>query len=66
MVVGFLLMLAGLVLIGLARSTKDEDQPRFTGIARKGLFGGGGVFMLVGLIFCVGRMIEWVDAVSSL
>jgi hypothetical protein len=66
MVVGFVLMLAGLVLLGLARSKNDEEQPRFTGMARTGLFGGGGLVMALGLTFCVVRMIQWAEAVSSL
>lgn len=66
MVVGFLAMLVGLVLFGLARSTNDKDQPRFQGGARMGLFGGGGVLMAFGLMLCIGRMIQWTQAIGDL
>jgi hypothetical protein len=66
MVVGFVLMLAGLVLLGLARSENNEEQPRFSGAPRIGLFSGGGVLMVLGLLFCVTRMIQWTSALGSL
>ena len=66
MVLGFLLMLVGLLLLGLARSTKDEDQPRFTGKLRLGLFSGGGVMMALGVGFCVIRFLQWKEALGGL
>ena len=66
MVVGFVLMLLGVVLFGLARSTKGEEVLRFGDKARKGLFGGGAVFMVLGLLACVLRMVQWTDAMGAL
>lgn len=66
MFVGFVSMLLGLVLFGMARSTKGQGERRFTGGARLGFFAGGGLLMAFGLMLCVGRMIEWTDAVGAL
>lgn len=65
MVVGFLSMLLSLLFLGLARSKKEGDVPRYEGAPKLGLFVAGGLFMGFGLILCVGRMIEWSNVVAG-
>ncbi|MFT5584787.1 MAG: hypothetical protein ACI9VR_002373 [Cognaticolwellia sp.] len=66
MFAGFVSMLIGLVLLGMARSTREKDQPRFTGRVKTGLLAGGGVLMAFGLLLCVGRTVQMIDVFDSL